>query len=315
MPLISILMAVYEPQIDWLREQLISLNNQTYPNIKLYIRDDCSQEASFRKICELTKQYIMAFPFSIERNEKNEGSNKTFELLTEEAEGDFFAYCDQDDIWLPNKLTSLETRIQETGAGISCSDVIIINEEGNRIGNSIRDFRPRHVFLEGYGLSEALIYRNFVIGCTMLIRSDIARAALPFAKSMVHDHYLAFACSTKHSISVFSQPLVLYRQHKSNQTGVLINIHNKTEYIEQHILPFCNRTEELKQRYPDAIPIRTMEWSAARLDNIRKIPRAKWRLFCLRSVNYSTTMFELIALQMPRPVFQYMIRKIQEGRI
>lgn len=41
-PLISILMAVYEPRLDWLREQLDSLNAQTYPNLRLYVRDDCS---------------------------------------------------------------------------------------------------------------------------------------------------------------------------------------------------------------------------------------------------------------------------------
>ena len=34
-PLISILMAVYEPRMDWLREQLMSLNDQTYPNLRL----------------------------------------------------------------------------------------------------------------------------------------------------------------------------------------------------------------------------------------------------------------------------------------
>ena len=41
-PRIAILMAVYEPQMDWLREQLKSLERQTYPNLHLYIRDDGS---------------------------------------------------------------------------------------------------------------------------------------------------------------------------------------------------------------------------------------------------------------------------------
>ena len=36
-PLISILMAVYEPRMDWLRQQLVSLNEQTYPNLRLYM--------------------------------------------------------------------------------------------------------------------------------------------------------------------------------------------------------------------------------------------------------------------------------------
>ena len=107
-PLISILMAVYEPRIDWLREQLVSLNEQTYPNLRLYIRDDCSPTVSYEQIQSCVQDCITHFPYTITRSEKNLGSNGTFELLTREAEGVLFAYCDQDDVWLPEKLEVLE---------------------------------------------------------------------------------------------------------------------------------------------------------------------------------------------------------------
>ena len=97
-------MAVYEPRLDWLKEQLDSLNAQTYPNLKLYIRDDCSPTVSFEGIKKLVSESITAFPYIIGRNSENWGSNTTFELLTKEADGKYFAYCDQDDIWLPEKL-------------------------------------------------------------------------------------------------------------------------------------------------------------------------------------------------------------------
>ena len=95
-PLISILMAVYEPRMDWLRQQLVSLNEQTYPNLRLYIRDDCSPTVPYEQIQSCVRDCIMRFPYVITRNERNLGSNATFELLTKEAEGDLFAYCDQD---------------------------------------------------------------------------------------------------------------------------------------------------------------------------------------------------------------------------
>ena len=41
-PLISIVMAVYEPNMQWLKELLLSLESQTYPNLELILRDDCS---------------------------------------------------------------------------------------------------------------------------------------------------------------------------------------------------------------------------------------------------------------------------------
>ena len=110
-PLIAILMAVYEPRLDWLQEQLRSLEQQTYPNLRLYLRDDCSPTVSIQEIQSCVQACILSFPYELYRNEMNLGSNKTFELLTQEADGGYFAYCDQDDIWLPEKLNVLQTKI------------------------------------------------------------------------------------------------------------------------------------------------------------------------------------------------------------
>ena len=104
LPQIAILMAVYEPRPDWLREQLASLNAQTYPNLKLYVRDDCSPTVPFEAVQACVAECITAFPYEIARNEENLGSNKTFERLTAETDGELLAYCDQDDVWLPEKL-------------------------------------------------------------------------------------------------------------------------------------------------------------------------------------------------------------------
>ena len=49
-PRIAILMAIYEPNLEWLREQLISINEQTYPNLYLYVREDCSPKVSCSEI-------------------------------------------------------------------------------------------------------------------------------------------------------------------------------------------------------------------------------------------------------------------------
>ena len=126
-PQISILMAVFEPRMDWLKEQLDSLNAQTYPNLKLYIRDDCSPSVSFEDIKELVNESITAIPYIVERNTENLGSNKTFERLTREAEGCYFAYCDQDDVWHPRKLEVLQRAIEAEKATLACSDVAVID--------------------------------------------------------------------------------------------------------------------------------------------------------------------------------------------
>lgn len=102
-PLITIVMAVYEPNMQWFKEQLLSLEAQTYPNLELIIRDDCSPTVPFEQICECAATCIRSFPYEISRNERNVGSNQTFEWLTQQARGEYIAYCDQDDVWLSEK--------------------------------------------------------------------------------------------------------------------------------------------------------------------------------------------------------------------
>ena len=127
-PRIAILMAVYDPRMDWLREQLLSLNAQTYPNLMLYVRDDCSPTVPYEDIQQCVRECITNFPYVMTRNERNLGSNLTFQQLTLEAEGVYFAYCDQDDIWLPEKLTVLE-EISKSGALLVCSCMLLMEKE------------------------------------------------------------------------------------------------------------------------------------------------------------------------------------------
>ena len=229
-PLISILMAVYEPRLDWLREQLESLEKQSYPNLRLYIRDDCSPTVSFWEIERLVKECICSFPYEIRRNEENLGSNLTFQRLTQEAEGEYFAYCDQDDVWLPEKLEVLQAELEQSGASLACSDMFIIDAEGRRVADSITKVRRRHRFRSGEGLAEELLISNFVTGCTMLVGAETAKAAIPFCPYMVHDHYLALWCAERGAVRSLQKPLLCYRVHNSNQTSLMAGVTDKASY-------------------------------------------------------------------------------------
>ena len=314
-PLISILMAVYEPRMDWLKEQLDSLNAQTYPNLRLYVRDDCSPTVPYVEIQALVEQCITRFPYQIGRNEKNLGSNPTFERLTREAEGEYFAYCDQDDVWLPEKLSILQEELERSGAQLVCSDALVINSCGEVLSESITKIRRRHVFRSGAGLAPGLVYRNFVIGCTMLILAAAARSAVPFLPDMVHDHYLALFCALRGRIRSLAEPLVYYRVHGGNQTAVLSGVRTKEDYFSARILTFCRRVEEIHQRFPSLDMEHALAWAQARVAYYQKQPRAGRTLWKLRKQNLTTTVFDLVALKMPLPFFQGAIKLVQRGAL
>lgn len=244
-PLVSILLAVYKPNEVWLREQLESLNEQTYPNIELLICDDCPESPADEKIFE---ECITKFPFKIVRNEKNSGSNKTFERLTEMGRGKYLSYCDQDDVWYSDKVSRMVEVLENAGSPLVCSDLAIIDGEGKRTADSITKVRKRHIFLEGESLAGALLVRNFVSGCAMLIRTDIAKKSLPFVDSLVHDHWLAINAALNGKIEVIGEPLIDHREHGNNQTGVLQGVNTKSEYFQTRIENMRKRIIDYKDR-------------------------------------------------------------------
>ena len=101
-------------------------------------------------------------------------------------------------IVLPEKLKILKNEIEQTGALLVCSDMYVIDGKGHQTADSITKVRRHHVFLSGTGLADKLLFRNFVTGCTMLMRTNIAKAAISFCPYMVHDHYLALRFPAKY---------------------------------------------------------------------------------------------------------------------
>lgn len=229
-PLISILMAVYEPRLDWLREQLESLEAQTYPDLRLYVRDDCSPTVPFEEIEGCVRECIRSFPYEIERNEENLGSNLTFEQLTQEAEGAYFAYCDQDDVWLPEKLTVLQEEMEKSGAMLVCSDMFIIDGEGRQVADSITKIRRHHIFRSGNDLTDTLWYSNFASGCALLVKSGVAKEAAPFDPYMYYDHYITFYAANKGYVRSLEYPLIRHREHGKNQSSTMQGVVDRESY-------------------------------------------------------------------------------------
>lgn len=302
-PRIAILMAVYEPRMDWLREQLQSLNAQTYPNVMLYVRDDCSPTVPHEEIQSCLQDCISAFPWQLRRNEKNLGSNGTFEQLTREAEGEYFAYCDQDDVWLPEKLETLKRALADANDTMAYSDVSVIDAAGSPLAPSLRTIRPRLEYLQGTGLAERYFFRNCTAGCTMLVRSRIAKGVFPFPGKTVCDQWLAIAAAAQGRVVFVDRPLVRYRQHGANQTGVLSGVTDKNSYRAYKIAPLAERLEFYRQHWrPSAALEKFVE--ARQQGEIRTI----WRY---RDLSRPEALAEIGMHMMPERMFRLILRRIR----
>lgn len=99
--LVNILLSVYNGE-KYLKEQLESLRSQTYPHIHLYIRDDGSSDASHSIIQDFSAS--SPFPVTFIQGENLGFVKSFFQLLSKSPTGDLWSFCDQDDVWLPDKV-------------------------------------------------------------------------------------------------------------------------------------------------------------------------------------------------------------------
>ncbi len=317
---LAILLAVYDPPADWFAELLDSLNAQTYGNLHLYVRDDASPHTPSKQICAMLDAHISAFPWTYRRNDVNLGSNKTFEALLLDASEDYIAFCDQDDVWLPEKLSTCVSLLENSPLSpvLVGSNASVIDGDGREIAPVMEQHRRRHVFLRGEGLARELFFRNFVIGCTIVSSRErlVSYLPIPDIDGLVHDHYLAFRAACDGAIDYPDTPLMRYRVYGGNQTGVMSGVVTKDDYYRLRIKAFADRLAAFSSFAPDSVDLSDIRaWSDARERNFRREKGSFSALFRLRHCNKSTTLFELVALRLPYPLFRLAVKAVQKRMV
>lgn len=219
--MIHILMATHNGE-KYIEEQLQSIIHQTEKNWMLHICDDCSED----KTREMIQRFVDLYPdrifFSV--NETNQGACKTFSKLIQEVRepGDY-AFCDQDDIWKPEKLEIMQCELRknewEDGKAVLVySDVEIINDQGKVTADSF--VRESGLNLPQKKLLEHLLLYNCVQGCTMMWNYPLHCLVeeIPH-QALMHDWWMALVAAGNGKIIFIDKVLASYRQHSDNVVG------------------------------------------------------------------------------------------------
>lgn len=313
---ITVAMAIYKPNVKWLVEELESIYSQTYRNFQVLVWDDCPQDSTDYN--ELFKSHLKEIPFKINKGKVNLGSNGAFQNLTKLTDTKYIAYCDQDDIWMPDKLEILRNLLNENEKNtLAFSDMMVIDGESKLVADRIVKVRPRQVFYLGKDALLHLLAKNFVTGCTMMMRSKIAKAAIPFPPSVFHDWWLAICAASKGEIVMAEKPLMKYRIYGGNQSAVLKGIVDKSSYYEKRILAQMELVDYVWEAFgPNNTISLARNWCHARAGYFRH-PGIKdlKNIMSLRQYNKSTVLFEALLPFMPSFVFHKVIESVQKGKM
>jgi len=214
-PTISILMATFNGE-KYLRQQLLSLIAQTYPNWQLWIKDDGSTDTTISIIdefCALDPRIQ-----KVASSEKNLGAGKAFFSLLQYSNTPYTIFCDQDDIWLEKKLEELvlyaDKKLVSDKVGIVYCDAYAYSDTaGTIISQSISHLHAKN-------LNEFLFFNSGYQGCSILFNRPLTEMAQNYtADFYMHDDIISLLVHTFGDVYFLNKPLMLYRQHDNNVTG------------------------------------------------------------------------------------------------
>ena len=122
--LVSVIMPIYNAE-KYLTQTLNSVFAQDHPNMEIVLVDDCSKDASAKIIADLRQQHP---EIVYHLQEKNMGAGAARNKALELAQGQYVAFLDSDDIWMPGKISRQLALMQETGSPFSYTAIEMMDE-------------------------------------------------------------------------------------------------------------------------------------------------------------------------------------------
>lgn len=217
-PRVLVLMAIFNGA-RWLGEQLDSILGQERVHVTIFAADDGSVDGSVALV-EQRMGSRLAAPV-LQGVGRQLGAAGNFLRLLREArlEGhDFVALADQDDVWLPRRLSQAAARLASTGADGYSSDALAFWPDGRkrRLGKAHPQRRFDHLFEPaGPGCTYVL-----TVALARALQQELTREPQRFDGIGYHD-WLVYAFARTHAFRwhIDAEPGVLYRQHGQNELG------------------------------------------------------------------------------------------------
>lgn len=207
---VAILMSTYNGE-KYLKEQIESLLSQTYKNIEIYIRDDGSKDSTVKIIKEYQEKNS-----NIKLLEgKNVGFMKSFfELLESCNYANYYAYCDQDDVWMEDKIERAVKFLEKTNSNrpaLYFSNSDYYDTEMNFLGTAEknRTYNFRNSLLECVTQGMTMVINNFTRETIIKNKPE---------NCLYHDWWTYMICSGFGEIVYDNKSLVKYRRHNKSVT-------------------------------------------------------------------------------------------------
>lgn len=214
-----VLMSTYNGE-KYIREQLDSLLNQDLRPDKIFVRDDGSTDETVNILEEYASENrIVEYYYG-----SNMGPAKSFfDLINKCEEADYYALCDQDDVWFKDKLSRAVSLLEKEDNSIPllyCSKYTLTDKDLNPIDSNVSSLYNFSDF------AHSLIYHT-APGCTFVFNNEARKKIIKYDLNnnyyLIHDAIIHKVVCLFGKMILDEEPHMYYRQHGDNEIGMNAN--------------------------------------------------------------------------------------------
>lgn len=220
---VTILLATYNGS-EFIRQQVDSVLAQTFSNFRLILSDDGSADDT----PEILASYAREYPDRIThyRSGQRFGCAQThfMHLLQQFHDTPYIMFCDQDDVWHPDKVEKTLRKIQSLESDPATP--VLVHTDLRVVNNDLQETAPSFCKLSNLDGNRMalrhLIVQNVITGCTVMLNRALAELACrqPTPKGLLmHDWWLAILAASIGKTGFLDEATIDYRQHVNNSVG------------------------------------------------------------------------------------------------
>ncbi len=220
---IDVLLAAYNGA-PWLEEQLDSLAAQEDGCFRVLLQDDGSTDgtvALLRARCARDERFVPA-----SAQGEHLGAIGNFLSLLRQTDAPYCALCDQDDRWLPTRLSACRAAMEAAERRYGADTPLLVHSDArvtDARGQVLHDSFFAHQGWDAGAVElRRLLVQNNVTGCTTLLNAPLRRLVCERAEAgrlYMHDWFIALTAASFGQVVFVNEPLVCYRQHGTNVMG------------------------------------------------------------------------------------------------
>ncbi len=225
----SVVIATYNGS-RFILEQLNSIINQTVLPDEIVISDDGSSDSTIKFVQSFFEQHAnLPIQFQLIMNEpNNRGILGNFQNAVNNSSGKYVFFCDQDDVWFPNKIERLVNILDSHNEQVVIHNAQILKESDDGSFSPIEKHLMGAYPFDSDGLykidGSAHVWPSFyyciIQGMCVCAKRDYLLSISPFSKGSNHDNWVLFCASADDTLLAVKDDLAYYRIHKNNSCGI-----------------------------------------------------------------------------------------------